>query len=295
MTETRAAASAEGWESPQRPVLVGMDGSAGSRAALAWAADEAVSSLSDLQLVVASGPHRRFRHGRHRLEQSVEAMAAEAAAIVPAEHITTRVYDGDPEGTLLEERGDARLVVVGKSGLGTLGRLLVGSVSLAVAGRCPVPVAVVPTGWDPRAHTGAPLVVGVAPDEPHHHLLHLAFRRAQRLDAPLVAVHGWEAPSAHAADEDLLAAETTAHEHFQECMAPWRDRFPKVELQTVASSQHPALAVLEESEKGAQLVMLGRHAGNRFTGFGFGSVTRAVLHYAEVPVLVVPTDEEHGD
>ena len=38
-------------------------------------------------------------------------------------------------------------------------------------------------------------------------------------------------------------------------------------------------------------MLIGRHASSRFTGFVFGSVTRAVLHYATVPVLVVPTDE----
>ncbi len=51
------------------------------------------------------------------------------------------------------------------------------------------------------------------------------------------------------------------------------------------------MAVLDAAEQ-AQLVVLGRHKDSRFSGFGFGSVTRAVLHYTTCPVLVVPTDAD---
>jgi nucleotide-binding universal stress UspA family protein len=136
------------------------------------------------------------------------------------------------------------------------------------------------------------VVVGVDPSRARSRLLHLAFRRAQRLGVPLVAVHGWEAPSAPVwTDSPLDEWEREAHEQFEKALAPWRARFHDVELRTVVSSHHPAIAVLNEAEKAAQLVVLGRHASSRFTGFVFGSVTRAVLHYAAVPVLVVPTDE----
>jgi nucleotide-binding universal stress UspA family protein len=48
------------------------------------------------------------------------------------------------------------------------------------------------------------------------------------------------------------------------------------------------MAVLDAAEQ-AQLVVLGRHTDGRLGGFAFGSVTRAVLHYAECPVMVAPT------
>jgi len=71
----------------------------------------------------------------------------------------------------------------------------------------------------------------------------------------------------------------------------WHRRFPEVPVEVVHSTAHPAVAVLDASERG-QLVLLGRHTSNRFAGFGFGSVTRAVLHYVTCPVMVVPTDED---
>ena len=61
-------------------------------------------------------------------------------------------------------------------------------------------------------------------------------------------------------------------------------------------SEHPLVSVvapvLDEAEKGVRLVVMGRRSSNRVLGFPFGSVTRAVLHYSTVPVLVVPTTED---
>jgi nucleotide-binding universal stress UspA family protein len=294
MTEAQAAATTVEWASAHLPVVVGVDGSEGSRSALAWAADEAGRAGADLRVAIAAGYHRRFGHGRQQAERTVAAMAGEVSG-VPVEQVSHAVYDGPPETALLEHLDDARLLVIGKRGLGTLGRLFVGSVSLAVAGRSPVPVAVVPTGWDQTAHRTGPLVVGVEPDQPNHHLLHLTFHRAERLGVPVVAVHGWEAPSAEPTDGAPIAGEAEAHARFEDAVAKWRERFPDVDVRVHTSSTHPALAVLQEAEAaGAQLVILGRHHSNRFAGFGFGSVTRAVLHYTEVPVLVVPTDEDEA-
>jgi nucleotide-binding universal stress UspA family protein len=293
MTEAQAAATTDEWASAHLPVVVGVDGSEGSRSALAWAADEAGRAGADLRVAIAAGYHRRFGHGRQQAEKTVAAMAAEATRVVPVEQVSHAVYDGPPETALLEHLDDARLLVIGKRGLGTLGRLFVGSVSLAVAGRSPVPVAVVPTGWHQAAHRTGPLVVGVEPDQPNHHLLHLALHRAERLGVPVVAVHGWEAPSAEPTDGAPIAGEAEAHARFEDTVSAWRERFPDVDVRLRTSSTHPALAVLQEAEAaGAQLVLLGRHHSNRFAGFGFGSVTRAVLHYTEVPVLVVPTDDD---
>jgi nucleotide-binding universal stress UspA family protein len=156
-------------------------------------------------------------------------------------------------------------------------------------------VAVVPDKWVLNGRQQAPIVVGVDPYRPHRQVLHLAFRRAERLDVPLVAVHGWETPTAAlmggmAVDEGIAEWKAEARAEFDEVLGSWAKRFPHVRLSTVRSDLHPATAVLEAAER-AQLIVLGRHASSRFTGFAFGSVARAVLHYSECPVLVVPTDE----
>ena len=295
MTAGPASTTGE-WAPAHSPVVVAVDGSEGSRSALAWAVAEANRAGADLRLVAIADENPlspRFpvlltkAHG----SQVLETLAASVAGLVPPGQLSTDLFEGDATTALLDHLDHARMVVVGKRGLGVIPRMLVGSTSLAVAGRSPVPVAVVPTGWQADDHEAEPVVLGVDPSRTGDHLLHLAFRRAERLGVPLVAVHGWEAPSALWTDAPVDEWEREAHEEFQKVLEPWRGRFRGVDLRVVVSSHHPAIAVLDEAEKGAQAVLLGRHASSRFTGFVFGSVTRAVLHYATVPVLVVPTDE----
>lgn len=284
------------WAAAHSPVVVGIDGSAGSTSALGWAAAEAARTDADLRLVtMVEERHVPRFPPRLRHDDAVKLLDRLAASVhdrVPAAQVSTEVYDG-PVAAILDHLDHARLLVVGKRGLSALPRLIVGSTSLAVAGRAGVPVAVVPTGWDEPAHQGQPLVVGVDPYRESRHLLQLAFRRAERIDVPLVAVHGWETPGAPVWDESPVDEwERESHERFHQLLAPWRERYPGVDLRTVTSSHHPAVAVLDEADGVAQLVLLGRRSSNRLLGLPFGSVTRAVLHYSTVPVLVVPTTED---
>jgi nucleotide-binding universal stress UspA family protein len=285
------------WAQSHSPIVVAVDGSEGSRSAVDWASREAVAAGADLRLVAVAEAHAlapRFpvRLGKSAAARILDELLTSLDGVVPLEQLDSQLLEGDATSAILDHLEHARLLAVGKRGLGAIPRLLVGSTSLALAGRSPVPVAVVPTGWDCDAHGTDPVVVGIDPQRAHSRLLHLAFRRAQRLAVPLVVVHGWEAPSAPVwSDGPLDEWEREAHERFRTAVDPWAKRFPEVELRTTTSSRHPAIAVLDEAEKGAQLVILGRHAASRFTGFVFGSVTRAVLHYAAVPVLVVPTED----
>ncbi|WP_165372436.1 universal stress protein [Nocardioides iriomotensis] len=271
MTSAQIQTTTDPWARAHRSVVVGVDGSEGSDSALRWAAHEAATVGSRLRVVTATGRHHA------RAQSDLER----ATSRIHGQDVVTAVYDGRAEDMLVHHLDDARLLVVGKRGHGVIPRLLVGSVAVAVAGRSPVPVTVVPGGWQQEEHTQLPIVVGLDPDRAHHRLLHLAFRRAERLVVPLVLVHGQE--SHDSAD---------VGSRFDSEVTLWSERFPDVEVRSILTPQHPTMALLAEAEKGAQLLALGRRVTHRFEGFGFGSVTRAVLHYAEVPVLVVPVDDD---
>ena len=284
------------WAAAHSPVVVGIDGSEGSTTALDWAAGEAARTGADLRLVAVVEerhvPRFPVRLGHDDAVKLLDRLAESVHDRVPPGQVSTEVYDGHAAAEILDHLDHARLLVVGKRGLSALPRLIVGSTSLALAGRADIPVAVVPTGWDESAHLDEPVVVGVDPYRESRRLLQLAFRRAERLGVPLVAVHGWESPSAPVwTDSPVDEWERESHEKFHELLAPWRERYPAVEARAVTSDHHPAVAVLDEAEKAGRLVVLGRRSSNRVLGFPFGSVTRAVLHYAGVPVLVVPTAE----
>ncbi len=299
MTETQNRTAGE-WQA-HSPVVVGVDGSKQNEAAVTWAAAEAAQVGADLVLVTAlrdEGPHLPRLSPQaveERVRELLDEVAEQAAGTTPRERIRTQVVDATADEALLTEFPEARMLVLGKRGLNAISRLLVGSTSLAVAGRAHNVVVIVPGTWVGNGHRRMPVVVGVDPYRPSHRLLHLAFRRAERLDVPLIAVHGWETPTAAlmagvAVDEGLAEWKADARAEFDKVISTWENRFPHVRLSTVRSDLHPATAVLEAAER-AQLVVLGRHASSRFTGFAFGSVARAVLHYAECPVMVVPTDE----
>ncbi|AFM41661.1 universal stress protein UspA-like protein [Desulfosporosinus acidiphilus SJ4] len=52
-------------------------------------------------------------------------------------------------------------------------------------------------------------------------------------------------------------------------------------------SGHPATAIIEESKKDFDLIVMGSHGHGPITGAVLGSVTQRVLGHTQVPVLVV--------
>lgn len=302
--EENTATTAGAWVRTHQPVVVAVDGSERNRAALLWAAHEAAAGGELLLVTVVEErglPTARFpvrSQVQHAADMLTDAKQ-EIGHVVPARAVRTDVATGRPVPTLLELSEGARMLVVGKRGLGGFARVIVGSSSIALAGRSAVPVTVVPDSWKPEDHRGAPVVVGIDPYQPQHRPLHVAFSRAGRLGAPLVAVHGWEDPTVYSWDAPSVVTasaewEAEAHAEFDRVVADWASRFPDVEVRPVHRHSHPAMAILDAAED-AQIVVLGRHVDSRLGGFAFGSVTRAVLHYSECPVMVVPSGEERTD
>jgi nucleotide-binding universal stress UspA family protein len=137
-----------------RTILVGVDDSEGSRAALSWAADLAhglqakvvavhvFEPLAHLGGGAAGGDLRALRdRARRELEQDLCRPLRERG--LPFE---TRLVEGTPSEALADaaEEVQADLLVVGARRLGRLKELLLGSTSKALAERAQRPVAIVP-------------------------------------------------------------------------------------------------------------------------------------------------------
>lgn len=297
MTLEAKATTAGEWEGSHKPVVVAVDGSTRNRNAVDWAAREAAALGCEVVLVTALPEHvlSAPRHPERSWDQQALDMLADVRAevrhLVAEQTVETRAVTGTPVAVLLDAAEDARMIVVGKRGLGGFARVVVGSTSIALAGRAPVPVTIVPDPWQQARHAGAPIVLGVDPLKADHKPVHLAFRRAKRLGVPVVAVHGQETPAAFSWDSDPTG-EATGYERaaasaFDELLANWATRYPEVVVRPMRARVHPASAILEAAES-AQLVVLGRHDAGIFGGFAFGSVARAVLHYSTTPVITVP-------
>ncbi len=140
-------------------LVVGVDGSEGSREALRWAAQEAL--LRDARVVAIHAWSLPFVAGpmgaiiptlpredleaaaRDVLEDAVcEAFGGEAA-MPPIEKLVVE----EPAGkALVEAAQDADLLVAGSRGHGGFTGLLLGSVSQYCAHRAPCPVVIIPSG-----------------------------------------------------------------------------------------------------------------------------------------------------
>lgn len=131
-------------------VAVGVDGSAGSRRALRWAASYARATGARVRAVRAwsylDQPAERFDPGwgegdaRKGLEADLADLGDELAGI----EVEPLVVCDLAASALLAAAEDADLVVVGSRGLGGFEGLLLGSVSSQVAHHARCPVVVVP-------------------------------------------------------------------------------------------------------------------------------------------------------
>ena len=135
------------------PVVVGFDGSAPARRAIAWAASMAASLGRPLHIVHAVGLLEHGGVAGVPPADGDEAVAVAREAGLGAEAVTWSVIDGDPCSAMLRTaRGPdgAAFLVVGSRGAGGHTGTLIGSTSLELAEHSPVPVVIVPPGAGPN-------------------------------------------------------------------------------------------------------------------------------------------------
>jgi nucleotide-binding universal stress UspA family protein len=138
-------------------IVVGLDGSPGSLAALSWAAREARLRGATLEVVVAwkypmpvllfpAAPDPpSVKTLRTEAKELTEHALTKVADDVAGVDIERRVVEGTPAEVLLGRLVEADLLVVGSRGLGGFRGLLLGSVSQQCVLHATRPVVVVPS------------------------------------------------------------------------------------------------------------------------------------------------------
>lgn len=139
----------------RKTIVVGVDGSPGSRKALTWAAAEAAAH--DAELVVVNvwehtlmPPAGSVSVSERFVPDSSQRTADDLVQVIrdelgddPPVLVRPEVKQGRPAKVLIEESADADLLVVGKRGHGGFVGLVLGSVSQHVAAYAKCPVTVV--------------------------------------------------------------------------------------------------------------------------------------------------------
>jgi nucleotide-binding universal stress UspA family protein len=286
--------------SERRPVLVGVDGSDASLAAVDLGGREARLHGRPLRLVhafvwpllgVYLGPSPEGP-GAGGLAADAERVLAEALARVSAAEpglpVSGAVVTGEVVPVLLAEAQQAALVVLGDRGLGGFTGLLVGSVAVQVTAHAPGPVLVARG----TARPAGPVVVGVDGSETSLAALEFAAAEAAVRGTDLVALHTWFGRLPEEDEQELpliYDAEDVRAEQARR-LAGWvaatRQRFPAVPLHERVRAGRPARTLLAAAAT-AQLVVVGARGRGGFTGLLLGSVSQALLHHADCPVAVI--------
>lgn len=280
---------------------MGVDGSAASLNAVRWAAEEAAQHQLPLHLIyvlaadVAGGPGIGYvgpgltevRSESQAMLDRAMSVAMKTASKIHAIEVTTELADGQVRPILLSRTEVANMAVVGKHGLGTFRRGLLGSVSSALARHAHCPVAVVGDATVPTDPYGGAVLVGVDGSPNCEPALGVAFDEASHRRAELHALYAWSDVSESLASAvDWQAVSTAEEMALAESLAGWQERYPDVHVQRIIAKDRPVRNLLERSQH-AQLVVVGSHGRGGFAGMTLGSTSQALLHLVECPIIVV--------
>jgi nucleotide-binding universal stress UspA family protein len=291
-------------------IVVGVDGSAPSKRALHWAAQEAVVRGARLDVVHTwTVPHSMYsevvvvnrapfeEEARTILDDAVESLTEPGA--VPADLRAVLVEDDGATGILRAAAG-ADLLVVGSRGRGGFVALLLGSVSQRCVVHAPGAVAVVPPTWDMDGSDR--VVVGGDGSDASYGALHWALDEAARRDAGLDVVNAYNyrpivTPFGPLVAIDRDALETASRALLEEMVAGARDGVearPRA-IDLIPSSVAATQALLEAA-RGADLLVVGSRGLGTFGGLLLGSVSQQCIHHATCPIVVVhPPQTPHPE
>lgn len=292
-------------------IVVGVDGSPDSNAALKWAVREATMRNVALTLVHAATPVPGDSLVVEWTGDSVppelipelgatsERLLADAVRLVEGmtddrsrPPINNEVFSGSAVSALVELSAKAQMVVTGSRGHGTLERVLLGSVSTGLVHHAHCPVAVIRK--EAAGRVDGCVLVGVDGSPASELATAIAFDEASWRGAELVALHAWtdvEVPPASSREwtgttrTSWTRLQSAAEETLAERLAGWRERYPDVVVHREVVVNRAAQHLVDRSES-AQLVVVGSHGRGGFSGMLLGSVSTAVVHAVRTPVIV---------
>lgn len=288
-------------------IVVGVDGSAASSAALRWALDEArlrgaqvealhafaypeVSTTSQAMHLIETD----FASFRAAGTEIVEKALGEAGMAAERVEVKRSVVEGPPAPALLDAAKEADLLVAGSRGHGGFAGLLLGSVSEQLAHHAPCPVVIVRQPGKEKSmttSTSAPIVVGVDGSDHADRALVWALDEAELRAAKLHVVTAWHVPAmvyggpgfvvSPSADDSFRAAAKDVGEAAAE-----KARDAGVDAET-SVQQGQAADVLIETAANADLLIVGSRGHGGFVGLLLGSVSSQCAHHAPCPLVIV--------
>lgn len=284
----------------RRPIVVGVDGSPASLAAIRWGAAMAARREAPLHLVHAIGVPvhalpvigsllfdiNAFREIGESVLGRGRRIVSELDSFPAGVEVATFLDLPSPVAALAARSAAAQLLVIGARGLDPLERVLFGSVGVGLIRHADCPVAVIPAAaatMPPSSHL--PVLVGVDGSRCSTRAVAIAFDEATSRNVGLVAVTTWSARNG--ATTPPNTAQQRAEAVLDEALASFTDKYRDVCVDRVVIEGRPTQR-LQEASRHAQLVVLGSRGRGGITGATLGSVSQAVLQASRIPVLIAP-------
>lgn len=274
-------------------IVIGVDGSEQSRAALRWGLERAKSHKATVELLhvtddsfLSDSP--AFLSEGQRISEKL--LAAEI------EHCRELGYNGDIESTAVVghpvaevEKASKRadLVVLGAHHGGKLAGSFFGTRAVKIAAVAHCPVAVVPL-IEEEPTKG--IVVGVDGSESSRLAVATAAEEASKRGVELHAVYAWMTPITPGfenlwSDELLNAQREAAEEAIAIGTAGISTRYPDLTIKREIM-QDPPVTALVKAATGATALVVGSRGRNAISRLLLGSVSHGVLQSLPCPVIV---------
>ena len=288
-------------------IIVGVDGSEQSQAALGWALGQAELVGADLVLAHTWNPDSyatpamagvvpdMIQAGalNDEAEELAQAWLDDLVAATVARttaSVSGVLASGSPAGHILDLSAQATMVVVGNRGRGGLRSAVLGSTSQQIAHHAQCPVVVV---RDSAATSANQVVVGVDGSPASLAALREAFAQAKLRGASLLMVHAWSTSFAgtlvnSGQDFDRVRASEVDEGWalLNQSLAELKATDQSVEIIERLEQASPAAAIIEASKE-AVLTVVGSRGRGGFAGLVLGSVSGSVLAHADSAVMVI--------
>ncbi|MBL7488033.1 universal stress protein [Frankia sp. AgB1.9] len=290
-------------------ILVGVDGSAGSEAALRWALREAglwaagcrgrnTAPTVTALLVwtgdsVAAGVGATTRDDRDGLaaaaQEMLERVVGRTGAPPAGVEVRRMAVQGSPVPAVVAAARNYDLLVVGERSHDPLHRMTAGSVSQGIVAHAPIPVVVVRSRDAVVEPDRRPVVVGIDGSDLSIAALRWAAHSAAVRGVPLRVVHasgGYDPMYA----EVLVAAQSSlvrrATDVLAQAVALGLDGALDITVDTVLSPDSAVRALLREA-RDSQLLVVGTRGHGGLARLLLGSVSHQCVLHAACDVAVV--------
>nr|WP_163549910.1 universal stress protein [Candidatus Frankia nodulisporulans] len=282
-------------------VLVGIDGSPGSEAALRWA--YATAQLEHRPVIALLGwTADGLPRGVYQAAVNADYLGLTKAAEQTLHHTIARVpmpdppielrqvvVEQDPVDALVHKAKNAAMTVIGTSGSGFAHRVLAGSVAHQLLHQHTGPVVVVrgddSSGQQPDRR---PIVVGVDGSDPSCAAVRWAADQAIAREAPLYLINAYRVYIAPFAPptEYFVSLHQDAEQLLADTVTATLDDDLDLDLHLIAVDDSASRALLLAAQD-AQLLVVGTRGHGGFAELVLGSTAHQCVLHAPCPVAVL--------